>query len=482
MALPPSHSQDLLPNPDILIRDRIERDADRIRLLAHVRQQAVCPACGETSRSAHSRYTRCLQDLPWQGMSVQLWLSVRRFRCRNADCARQIFCERLPQVARAYGRQTERACEVVRAVGYVAGGLPGGRLLVRLGIVTSDDTVLRRVRQHAAWEPFALPVRNLGVDDGAGRKGQDYGPILVNLDLRCVIDLLPVRSADSLSEWLKQHPEVETISRDRCGLYADGAAFGAPHAQQIADRFHLVLNLSSAVERVLEEHSRELILPPAEEPASNAELACHSEIYALSPAAAVPSPTPSQERRQRRLERYEQVIAMFEAGASQRAICRAMGLDRRTVRHWLRRGQFPERKTPHRRAPKVSEFADYIQQRWNEGCHNASGLYREIQAKGYSGKRGMVARFVAGWRKAGKAASPSSSQRIAPRHAAILVTRPAEKMTDEQQQLLDASWGSIRQSWICDTSRSVSAKHWRPATPLSSNSGWRELNTASSVR
>lgn len=176
MALPPNHSQDLLPNPDILILDRIEREADRIRLLAHVRQQAVCPACGETSRSAHSRYTRCLQDLPWQGMSVQLWLSVRRFRCRNAHCARQIFCERLPQVARAYGRQTERACEVVRAVGYVAGGLPGERLLVRLGIVTSDDTVLRRVRQHAAWEPLARPVRNLGWMIGLGAKVKIMAP------------------------------------------------------------------------------------------------------------------------------------------------------------------------------------------------------------------------------------------------------------------------------------------------------------------
>lgn len=144
--------------------------------------------CGQLSRSGHSSYRRYLQDLPWQGVSVQLWVTVGRFGCRNSSCPRKIFCERLPLIARVYGRQTERASEVVRLVGYVAGGLPGQRLLARLSIATSDDTVLRRVRQKPAQEP-ALPVRNLGVDDWAWRKRQEYGTILVNLDLRRVVDL-----------------------------------------------------------------------------------------------------------------------------------------------------------------------------------------------------------------------------------------------------------------------------------------------------
>src|ERR1700737_2565421 len=140
MAASPSHSQSLLPNPDILILDRIEREAERIRLITSVRQKPVGPGCGDISRSGHSRYRRCLQDLPWQGVSVQLWVSVGRFRCRNPGCPRKIFCERLPQVARAYGRQSERTSEIIRLVGYVAGGLPGQRLLTRLSIATSDDT------------------------------------------------------------------------------------------------------------------------------------------------------------------------------------------------------------------------------------------------------------------------------------------------------------------------------------------------------
>jgi transposase len=367
-------------------------------------------------------------------VAVELWATVGRFRCRNSSCPRKIFCERLPRIARVYGRQTERASEIVRLIGYVAGGLPGQRLLARLSIATSDDTVLRRVRQKPALELSVLPIRNLGVDDWAWRKGQDYGTILVNLDLHRVVDLLPDRAAESFSAWLKQHPEIGTISRDRCGLYAEGGALGAPQSQQIADRFHLILNLSATI---LEERSRQLVLPPVEDAVAEAQPDTGGGLSVDGSAPPLPRPTQSQLRRQRRLERYQQVVALFNSGQSQVAISHALGIGRKTIRRWLRRGEFPERKPPHRPPPKVSEFADYLQQRWNEGCHNASRLYQEIRAKGYPGKRAMLARFVAGWRKTGKAASPKTPPRISPKHAAILVTRPADQMTDEQQRLFD---------------------------------------------
>ena len=147
--------------------------------------------------------------------------------------------------------------------------------------------------------------------------------------------------------------------------------------------------------------------------------------------------TQSQLRRQRRLERYQEVIALLNSGQTQAAISRTLGMGRKTIRRWLRRGEFPERKPPHRPPPKVSGFADYLQQRWDEGCHNASRLYQEIRQKGYSGKHAMVRHFVSGWRKTGKPTSPEAPQRISPKHAAILVARPADKINEEQQQLLD---------------------------------------------
>ncbi len=437
MAPPPCHSQSLLPNPGILILDKIEREPGRFRLLVHVEQEPACPVCGSVSRFGHSRYQRCLQDLPWQGVSVQLWATARRFRCRNSACPRKVFCERLPQVARVYGRRTDRASEIIRLIGYVAGGLPGQRLLARLSIATSDDTVLRRVRQVPGEAPASIPVRNLGVDDWAWLKGREFGTILVNLDLRRVVDLLPDRAAESFSQWLMQHPEIATISRDRGGLYAEGATLGAPQAQQIADRFHLLMNVTAMVERVLEERSRQLVLPAVEDPHPCVETGANN----LDTGGAARL-TSSQQRRQRRLERYEQVVALFQAGHTQAEIGRELHMERKTVRRWLRRGQFPERKPPHRRPPKVSEFADYLQQRWSEGCHNASMLYHEIRGKGYTGN--------APW-------WPASSQVGELRASRLLRRRPKESHLG-----MPPSWSPVRPT-VGRTARSTACR--APSSP-----------------
>jgi transposase len=433
MVPPPCHSQTILPNPGILRLERIERENKQFRLFVRVQQRAACPVCGKISSSGHSSYRRLLQDLPWQGVSVQLWVTAHRYRCRNKACPRKIFCERLPKVARAHARQAGRTSEIVHLIGYIAGGLPGQRLLARLAVSTSDDTVLRRLKEEADWS-VPTEIRHLGVDDWAWRKGQEYGTILVNLDLHRVADLLPDRSTESLSEWLQQRRGVATIARDRCGLYAEGATLGAPNAQQVADRFHLILNLSTTIERVLEERRRYLILPPAK----SAPVAQSDN---LTPPTNEQSPSPpltlQQQRRERRLQRYQQVIDLYAKGYSKKAISRELGIETKTIRRWLRAGEFPERKAPHRRPPKVHEFAEYLQQRWTEGCHNATKLYEEIREKGYRGKRSMVARYVSGWRKTGNPTSPEAPQRIAPKHAAILVTRPPDRMSTEQQQLFD---------------------------------------------
>jgi len=144
-----------------------------------------------------------------------------------------------------------RLSETVRLIGYMLGGNSGERLSERLGIQTSADTILRRLR--AQNETASAPARVVGVDDWAWRRGQRYGTLLVDLEAHRVIELLPDRSAQSLTRWLQGHPEVEVISRDRAGAYAEAAGKGAPQAVQVADRFHLVCNFSSAIERVLEQ-------------------------------------------------------------------------------------------------------------------------------------------------------------------------------------------------------------------------------------
>ena len=436
MAFAFAHSQAVLPNPEALVLERVERVGEQFRLYVVTNQRPACPICGCVSRSRHSCYCRRLQDLPWQGMSVQLCVFVHRYRCRNPACPRKVFCERLPGVARCYARQTDRASEIVRIVGYVSGGRPGQRLLLRLAIETSDDTVLRRVKQKFVEPAEANTIKHLGVDDWAWRKGQNYGTILVDLDLHRVVDLLPDRSTESFAAWLRQYSNITAIARDRCGIYADGATLGAPDAQQVADRFHLVLNLSAAVERVFEERSRELVLPPDnnEDVLPALQECCVADSHA-EPSTA--SETLKQQRRQRRLDRYEEVVDLYKQGYSQRFISNQLGIGRKTIRRWLRVGEFPERKQPHRRPAKVTVFGEYLQCRWNEGCHNATRLYQEIRERGYTGKRSMVAKFMSAWRATGNSKIPTAPERIAPKHAAILATRPTDQMTGEQQKLFD---------------------------------------------
>jgi len=230
MVPPPSHSQAALPKPETLVLQRIEKQERDFRIFVATRQTALCPVCGQESSSRHSGYSRRLADVPWQGCSVQLWLNLHKFRCLQQDCPRKVFCERIPGVARAYARRTERLAIIIAAVGYVAGGLPAARLLERLAIRISDDSVRRYVIGDAPRRQEPEPVRHLGVDDWAWRKYQTYGTILVDLDRHKVVDLLPDRSAESVAEWLIGHPTVEIVARDRSGLYADGAKVGAPQA------------------------------------------------------------------------------------------------------------------------------------------------------------------------------------------------------------------------------------------------------------
>ncbi len=198
-----------------------------------------CPDCGTASTSCKGRYVRHLQDLPVQGTAVRLEVKMTRWRCRNDQCARQSFVERLERSAPAHARRTCRVSELACLLGHATGGRAAERLLYRLGIWQSDDTVLRALKRSAARRT-KRSLRVVGIDDWSWQQGRSYGTIVVDLERREVVEVLGERSAAATAQWLQQYPEVEIVSRDRCGLYAEGARRGAPQARQVADRFHLL--------------------------------------------------------------------------------------------------------------------------------------------------------------------------------------------------------------------------------------------------
>jgi transposase len=99
----------------------------------------------------------------------------------------------------------------------------------RIGMPTSDDTILRGLKRRAKARRAATNIRVVGVDDWAWRKGSTYGTITVDLERREVLDLLPDRSASMTAAWLERHPDIEIISRDRCGSFSYFAELARGH-------------------------------------------------------------------------------------------------------------------------------------------------------------------------------------------------------------------------------------------------------------
>jgi transposase len=281
----------LLADPTAIRLEKIIQHHSSLTLVVTATQpRPECPRCHRPSNRVHSYYTRRVTDLPWHGVAVRLELYTRRFRCKNSLCTKRIFCERLPRVVAHYGRTTVRMEDALRLLGFLLGGEAGSRATLKLAMATSADTLLRRVR--AAVKPCAPTPRVLGVDDFAFRRGRRYGTILVDLEKRQVIDLLADREAATLAAWLKQHPGIEVVSRDRSPTYASGITEGAPTAVQVADRFHLLLNVRKALEEVVKRWMRFLrtqtpAAPPSSAPApeNDASAGCRQRLEPHLPGA-----------------------------------------------------------------------------------------------------------------------------------------------------------------------------------------------------
>jgi transposase len=381
--------------------------SDEIVITATARRHVVaCPECGQPSRRVHSRYQRTLADLPWHGLRVRLALSVRKFFCDTPACPRRIFTERLPATAAPYARRTTRAADALDVIGLALGGIGAARLATALGLGTSASSVLRYIRRIPL--PASGAPRAVGIDDWAWRKGMVYGTIVVDLEQGCVLDLLPDREPETVAAWLRAHPGIEVISRDRSDQYAAAARDGAPQATQVADRFHLVKNLGDAVQRVLAGQA-ELLHSVAKDlvaPATDAGRQASASDRPPALPATVPeerspkvagAPLPSAERRasaasrERRRTRYAEVMALRAAGATLQAIATTLGMSIGTVHRWVHSDGFPERSKQRRRTDAV---ADAIRQHWAVGCQNAAALWRMLCADGFTGSRRSVQREI----------------------------------------------------------------------------------------
>ena len=375
----------LLPKAPGLRLEEVAIDAESVSLSdASTRPSTECPACGRGTGRLHSHYRRTVSDLPWGGRSVRLFLRVRRFRCANPSCPHRIFAERLPSVVEPYARKTARLNEVLELVGFALGGEAGARLAKRLGLKTSPSTLLRRLRRVPMF-PFPQPTV-IGVDDFAFLKGRRYGTIVVDLERRRPIELLPDRSAETLAAWLKQNSSVKVVSRDRSTEYERAVKAGAPQAVEVLDRWHLLKNLREVTQRMLERDWKKI--------AGDAG-STDGPLEGLPPVPrGISDRMASEADREKRLERYGQVRELYRRGLGILTIARLLGMSRGAVRKYVRSEGFPERPRHPRRPSVLDPFEPYLLERWQEGCRNALQLYREIKEQGYLGGQGGVLRWA----------------------------------------------------------------------------------------
>jgi transposase len=383
----------LFPHLADLQVDRIENLEDAVLITARSRASgATCHRCGWSSARVNSRYRRQLHDLAAGGRPVMTDLEVRRFFCGNPGCELRTFAEQVPAVTQRHQHRTPLQRSLLEAVALALAGRAGARLAGALGIAVSRTTLLRLIR--ALPDPPIGQVTVLGVDDFAKRRGHSYATILIDMDTRRPIDVLEDRQAGTLCQWLKDHPGVQVVCRDRAGAYAEGAREGAPAAIQVADRFHLWQNLCEAVGKTVISCRADLREPAPEpgdpEPAGpGSDLRCDT----TGPAAGQDAGNGRLATRSR--ERHAAIHDLLAQGRNYTQISEMLGLTRHTVRKFARAATAEQVITgPSPRASRLDRFAPYLQQRWNQGCTDAAQLFAEIQAQGYSGSKRSARRYL----------------------------------------------------------------------------------------
>ncbi|WP_371637690.1 ISL3 family transposase [Streptomyces zaomyceticus] len=376
----------------------------------------------------HCSYLRFPADVPSGGRRVALCLRVRRFLCPVISCGRRTFAEQLPGLTRRYGRRTERLRSTLAAVGLALAGRAGARMARVFGVSVSRSTVLRLV--EALPDPEVPAPRVVGVDEYATRKGRHYGTILVDVERRRPVDLLPDREASSLAAWLAKRPGVEVVCRDRAPFFAEGATAGASQAVQVADRWHLWHNLSEAAERCVADHRGclRVLAPDPAQPAPEPE-------KFEDPSG---SPWPRGHRfADRTRVNHATVHELLAAGLSRRAIGRQLRMTSRTVKlladaatpEDLFHGQWQGRPS------KLDAFKPYLDDRWNQGCTKAWTVWEEIVPLGYQGSYQRVRAY---FREKRLSPGPNRARPPSPRVVAGWILRRPETLNEAERLRLKA--------------------------------------------
>lgn len=427
------------PGPGVKVQDITLQGEDNWLVSVEAKPIGICPDCGIRSRHRHGQRARYLADLPVQGCTVMVRMTLTRWQCRHQKCRRRTFSDQHPTVAVPNAHRTARMAEIVGLVGHSMGGRPAENLLHRLGMPISDTTILRQLKRDKPETLQADDVRVLGIDDWSWRRSSRYGTIMVDLEKRSVVDVLDDRSVESVKAWLQERPSIEVVSRDRCGLYAQAAREGAPQARQVADRFHLVQNLRAAIKAQMSFSGHGNVRPILSED----KMACARSQRHFARLA----------HRQSRKEIFDELHALRQRGLSYSEIGRRTGYDRRSVANWLSSSAPRDRKRADLKTTSPLFFEEFLAKCWKNGNRNGRHLFHDLKNRGYTGSRPNLERLLKEWRNLEPPKSdeapvevevfrpirdPDTGHKISADLAATLCIKPRNKLSESQARRVEA--------------------------------------------
>jgi transposase len=285
-----------------------------------------------------------------------------------------------------YSRRTRRASRILETFAIELTGRLGSIISKQLHITVSSSTITRIAHGHQLIN--ITQPRVLGVDDWAYRKGISYGTILIDMETSRPIDLLPSRDGQSLKDWLLKYGDVKIVTRDRASSYAAAIIEACPNAVQIADRFHLLMNLSDALDAYFKSISRRIRSLITDKTNEFLELPGKETLNIEEATEAQPVLTAQESiavKVDQRMATFSKVKELQAKGTPIRRIAIDLKMSRNTVKSYFNQESLSPRKSS--KSTNIEVFTDLIVARLNENGHKLMDISREIKELGYTGGR-----------------------------------------------------------------------------------------------
>jgi hypothetical protein len=254
---------------------------------------------------------------------------------------------------------------------------------------------------------------------------------LVDLEAHHVLDRLPDRSGDGFTAWLATHQGVACSSRDRSSEYAVAARQAAPHARQVADRFHLLRHLRDVVWRVLKRHAK--LVERVAAPGPVGGTAASVTRWRWDREAS------REKTRTEMAARFRAMQPCGHDGMIQAAIARTLRLNWQTVHKYAAHTCPPERRHTRRPPSVLTPSQDDLLGRWASGGRHARQLWRELVAQGDPGSSRPGARLTGDLRHHERMGTdlPTPPAGMPPAQATGLVVAHPEKRTADEHHMLE---------------------------------------------